>query len=166
MAPEYVVKRVLHDYMSAVEWAQNSVFHEWARQWASSPLYFSGAYLKTYRAGIVDYRRMASAVCVGVLRAVHNVEVCEFSEDEESCLVLDKQTQRRQATYEYHKGARIHTQDMGEATIVYRMVYDKVSRHWKINEFIQELPADWDKVKASRQIDLPSAMPTTTARDN
>ncbi|MDX1993783.1 MAG: hypothetical protein SF029_15450, partial [bacterium] len=102
----------------------------------------------------------------GILRCIHQVEVRHFSEDGERCLVIDRQTSRRMATYDYLNRSRVTTQDLGDGTVVYEMVYDKQGQRWKVNAFIQELPLGWESASKRKRIRLHSVLPPTIGRDN
>jgi uncharacterized protein (DUF427 family) len=95
-------------------------------------LYLSGKQLQRHQTIVQQYRIAAEPQIVSVLRADHRVYVRHFSEDAERCLVIDQQTQRRMATYDYERQSRLHTQDLGESTLVVEMLYDLRNRRWKI----------------------------------
>jgi hypothetical protein len=166
MAPDTVVNKISSNYLTAINWLHNSVLNDRARQWAMAPVYLDGEFLKRYQRLLVRYQTGSSPRAQGVLRADHQVMVRHFSEDGESCLVVDSQTQRRMATYDRQTGQRVHTQDLGDCTQVYQMVYDAASRRWKIRAFIQELPAGWNTLSMSRHVRVLSTLPTMTGRDN
>jgi hypothetical protein len=110
--------------------------------------------------------RHGSSRFVGVMRADHAVQVRYFSERGDRCLVLDCQTQRRMATYDRRTHERMHTQDLGEGTLVYQMVYDDTLKRWKITAFIQELPPGCCGHKLPRGIKLAASLPPVIGRDS
>ncbi|MBC7870963.1 MAG: hypothetical protein H7Y09_09010, partial [Chitinophagaceae bacterium] len=125
MAPEEVVNAVREDYLAITRWLQESMGHDWAQQWAAAPLYLSGVCLKRHQEILKHYRLGKFPRYKGVLRCLHQVEVRHFSEEGERCLVVDRQTSRRMATYDYWTQTRLTTQDLGDGTVVYEMAYDK-----------------------------------------
>jgi hypothetical protein len=166
MAPPEVVEAVRQDYLSAVRWLHESVLHPWSQQWNTAPSYLSGTYLKRYQE-ILKLHRMGSAPrYVGVLRCAHELEVRHFSDDGERCLIVDWQSARRMATYHQSTQERLLTQDLGDGTIVYTMAFDKQLRCWKIDAFIQELPANWKSSAQIRNSRLLSAFPPSIGRDS
>lgn len=164
MAPEHVIEAVRRDYTAAMRWLQDSVLGQWTQQWSASSSFLTGAYLRRYQGILMDYRTKGVPRCVGVLRADHHIEVRHFSDDGLHCLVIDRQVGRRMATYDSRTLTRLHTQDLGDGTVVYQMSYDTEEQRWKIENYIQELPLGW-KTHA-RRIRLLSALPETVGRDN
>jgi hypothetical protein len=165
MAPAPVVKQVRNDYLGALDWLQASALKSFSHQSAAAPLYLSGRQLRRHRTIIQQYQNIAPPQVVAVLRADHRVYVRRFSEDGERCLVIDQQTQRRMATYDYERQSRLHTQDLGDSTLVYEMVYDLNARRWKIDSFIQQLPAGWDSPSVIRHLEWMAEAPPHTGRD-
>lgn len=166
MTPEAVVNQVRSDYLTAINWLHNSPLLERSRQWAMSVVYLDGAFLKRYQRIVVLNQSAAEPSVLNVLRADHQVQVRHFSEDGGRCLVIDTQTQRRMATYHAQSRERLHTQDLGECSQVYQMVYDTAGRRWKIASFIQELPGGWNPLRSTRHIHLLSSLATSSGRDN
>lgn len=164
MAPDEVVQAVLHDYMSVMRWLPESGLKDWSTQWAGAPDYLSGLCLKRHQEVLKQYRMGRPPRYTGVLRCVHRPQVRHFSEDGERCLIVDHQTSRRMATYDYWSHVRLNTQDLGDGTLVYEMAYDKQARRWKLDRFIQELPAGWQK--SSGRLQLLSVLPPSAGRDN
>jgi hypothetical protein len=164
MAPENVVEAVSRDYLAAMRWLQESVLGHWTHQWSTAPSFLSGAYLRRYQAILMDYRARGAPRCVGVLRADHHIDVRHFSEDGQQCLVIDHQAGRRMATYDSRTLERLHTQDLGDSTVVYQMRYDTEEQRWKIDNFVQELPLGWGS--RTRHIRLLSTLPAAVGRDN
>jgi hypothetical protein len=166
MAPDDVVNAVREDYLAMTRWLQDSMAHDWAKQWSAAPLYLSGVQLKRHQEILKHYRLGKAPRYNGVLRCLHQVEVRHFSEDGERCLVVDRQTSRRMATYDYWTQTRLTTQDLGDGTIVYEMAYDKQTQRWKVDAFVQELPLGWKTSSKTRRIKLLSALPPVIGRDN
>ncbi len=166
MAPEIVVNQVRSDYLAAASWLHSSALLERSRQWTMAPVYLDGSFLKRYQRVLMMNQSGDNTSVLGVLRADHQISVRHFSEDGERCLVIDTQLQRRMATYDGYTRERLHTQDLGECSQVYQMVYDTKSRRWKIETFIQELPGGWNTLSASQHIRVLSSLPTSTGRDN
>lgn len=169
MAPDTVRRRVHEDFLAAMRWLPESMLHDWSRQWNTAPHFLSGAMLKRHQEILKRYQLGKVPRYTGVLRSTHQVEVRHFSDDGERCLVIDRQTARRMATYDYRTGQRIMTQDLGDGVVVYEMAYDKHANCWKIDRTIQELPAGWssrDGRHVRSRIDLLSALPPSIGRDN
>jgi hypothetical protein len=166
IAPDDVVAQARIDYLAAVNWLQESMLSSWEQRWENAPAYLSGKYLKRYQTILNHYRVSGNPFCVGVMRADQQVTVRHFSEDGQRCLIIDRQSQRRMATYDYFKQTRISTQDLGSGIVVYQMLYDQNARRWKIENFIQELPTGWDDYRKSQRIRTLSALPTVIGRDH
>jgi hypothetical protein len=165
MADDAVVQQVRNDYLQATRWIHDHMLAGWSHQWQVAPRYLSGKYLKRFQT-ILTQHRATQQQFVGVLRADHQIVIRHFSENGESCLVVDYQAQRRMATYDVHTGERVQTQDLGDGALVYRMIYDLDAGRWKIAEFVQELPAGWGKGQRSRRIRELAVLPTSIGRDN
>jgi len=166
MAPDAVVRSVQQDFLEVMQWLPESISHSWSQQWTSSGYYLSGQYLKRHQEILKHYRTGKTPRYNGVLRCAHDVEVCEFSDDGERCLVIDRRTSCRMATYDYWTQSRVSTQDMGDSIEVYLMVYDSEDRRWKVDQFVQQLPASWRVGRKSRRIRLLKTMPPSIGRDN
>jgi hypothetical protein len=166
MAPDEVVQAVRDDYMDAMHWLPKSALHNWSRQWLAAPRYLSGPMLKQHLEILKHFRATTPPRYTGIMRCAHQVEVRHFSEDGERCLVIDTQSSRRMATYDYKNLTRLNTQDIGNGTVVYEMAFDSRSHRWKINRFIQELPSGWQNGKVSRQLRLMTSLPPVTGRDS
>jgi hypothetical protein len=143
MAPEEVVQQVGAHYLEAVNWLYESTLLPWSRQWSGANKYLSGTFLSRQRNLLLTQRSGENLSITGVLRADHGVEARRFNENGDFCVVIDQQSQRRMATYNRIKRERLHTQDLGDATVVYAMMYDAKDQRWKIGGFIQELPVGW-----------------------
>jgi hypothetical protein len=162
MAPDDVVQQVRTHYFDAVSWLQESMLMSWAQQWADAPYYLGGVYLKRYRNLLLTQRESKGVPLTGILRADHVVEVRQFSEHGDTCLVIDYQTQRRMATYNRKTQERGVTQDLGDGVVVYAMLYDGKDRRWKIGSFVQELPVGWRKRPLIQEL---SRLPGAIGRD-
>ena len=143
MAPDDVVERVCSEYLEAINWLNESMLITWPQQWSSAPDFLSGSYLRRYRNLLLSQRDSKDVQLTGILRADHVVEVRQFSENGGFCLIIDRQSQRRMATYNRQTLERLHTQDLGDGVVVYAMLYDAKDQRWKIGGFIQELPVGW-----------------------
>jgi hypothetical protein len=166
MAPDDIVKMVQEDYLAAVRWLPESMLQEWSQQWNSAPYYLSGLYLKRHQEILKHYQMGRPPRYTGILRCVHEVEVRQFSDDGERCLIIDHQTDRRMATYDFWTQSRVNTQDLGDSTVVYEMAYDKQVKRWKIDRFVQDLPAGWRTGGQLKRVHLLSALPPVSGRDN
>ncbi|MBZ0295463.1 MAG: hypothetical protein K8L99_23085 [Anaerolineae bacterium] len=166
MAPNAVLERVRDDYLEAVDWLHNSMMLDRAQRWVVAPIYLEGGYLKRFQRIVNYYQSTDKMQAYGVLRSAHEVSVRHFSEDGEHCLVIDTQTQRRMATYDLETGERLHTQDLGECTCVYQMVYSSGGNRWKIEAFIQELPARWSHLSSTQRIQVLPNLPEGAGHDN
>lgn len=166
MAPEAVVQRVQQHYLETMRWLPESISHSWSQQWQSASHYLSGSYLQRHQEILKLYRTGKPPRYSGILRCTHHIEVCEFSDDGERCLVIDRRSSCRMATYDYWTQDRVSTQDMGDSVLVYAMVYDRNAERWKLDQFIQELPSSWRVGKQSRHLRLLKAMPPSIGRDN
>lgn len=147
MAPEDVLRRVRDNYMEAVHWLQDAAITAKARDRASD--YLCAEMLRQFNEQ-ASLRAEKPTLFEGVLRAGHSVQVHRFTETGEVCLVIDHQTERRLATYNMASYERLHTQDMGRATLVYQMVYDRQDDRWKIASFVQKLPGGWPPLDSSK----------------
>ena len=165
MAHDTTLNQVLSDYLNALDWLQNSALKSWTHQWTYAPLYLSGSYLKNYQRALHDQSQAPGPASAGVLRADHHIEVRRFSEDSDQCVLIDTQSQRRMATYDTTTLERVHTQDLGEVTVVYRMAYDARSRRWKIDGFIQQLPSGWGNPKLMPHIMLMAELSAHSRHD-
>jgi hypothetical protein len=164
MASDAVIKQIESDYLQTFDWLHESLVSERLGSPGQAAGFLTGHALKRYQMLVVHYQRqqVKGSRFIGVLRADHHVEVRHFSEDGSRCLVIDRQTNRRMATYDRQAQVRLHTQDLGDGAVVYRMVYDDVIRRWKLEAFVQELPAGW----GSRRVRLLTSLPTAIGRDH
>jgi hypothetical protein len=164
MAPQEVVRLVRQHYVEAINWLHDSTFDSWAQQWSDAPHHLSGTYLKRHQGVLLRFRDAKLPRIVGVLRCDHTVHVRHFNRHGEHCLVVDQQTGRRMATYNRDTHERLSTQDLGDGVVVYRMTYDARARRWKIESFVQELPAGWNS--ARRHIREFHSLPDSIGRDS
>jgi hypothetical protein len=166
MASDDVVQRVEADYLAAQRWMSEALLAGYVRFVNEAPAYFVGSYLKREQHNADVQMRGPGPRLIGILRAHHHIHVRHFSDDGLSCYVVDQQTERRMATYDYWELRRLHTQDLGEGAYVYRMVYDRTADRWKIEELIQQLPMGWCAQAVSNPaIRLEQSLPIASGRD-
>jgi hypothetical protein len=166
MASDDVLQCVESDYLQAQRWMSEALLAGYVRFMNEAPTYFSGDYLKREQHNARVQMRKTGPRLIGVLRAHHHIRIRHFSDDGLSCYVLDQQTERRMATYDYWHLRRLHTQDLGEGAYVYRMVYDRTCQRWKIEEFVQQLPLGWcAETVANPAIRLERSLPIASGRD-
>ena len=144
MAPDHVVQKVEKDYLTAVEWLQDSPILSWAQQWRVAPDLLAGPYLRRFQHLLLRQRSDRPSPVYGVLRADHALEVRGFSEDGRRCWLIDHQFDRRMATYDVRTHERIVTQDLGDSALVMCLLYDTEDERWKPESLIQELPTGWN----------------------
>ncbi|TVR23424.1 MAG: hypothetical protein EA396_04110 [Anaerolineaceae bacterium] len=166
MAPDEVVEQARAHYLEAMDWLLHSQTHALSERMAKTPHYFSGEQRRYHLELLNYYRHFEKMQYVGVMRCVHNVSVRHFSQDGERCLVIDDQTGCRMATYHIASGERCNTQDLGEATLVYQMAYDKTAERWKVDRYIQQLPAGWRSRRKSSRVRLHTMLSPFPGRDN
>ncbi len=162
MAPDHVIELVRAHYLEAVTWLQDSMLTPWAQQWAVAPYYLSGSYLRRHHNLLLAHREVQGLHLTGVLRADHQVEVRQFSEIGDFCVVIDYQTQRRMATYNRKTRERGITQDLGDGAVIYAMIYDHKDQRWKIGSYVQELPSSW---RSHPIIEEQATLPNAIGRD-
>lgn len=166
MATDEVVQQVKADYLEAVRWMHDHMLTDIRHSYQAASMYMLGSYLQQFRARIAADITQRHVRFVGVLRADHHIIVRHFTENGESCLIIDQQTQRRMATYRASTHERLMTQDMGECALVYRMTYDLEAGRWKIADFVQELPVGWNKRRTAPRIREMSILPGIIGRDH
>jgi hypothetical protein len=164
MASETVKQQVITDYLAAQSWLAQAQLTNYLYCLMNLPHHFSGTQLIELQRLIKLQMQRNRARFIGILRANHNVTVRRFSEDGLSCLVVDQQSERRMATYDYWSKNRIHTQNLGGGVLVYRMCLDRLSGRWKIDEYIQQLPDGWENLPPGL-IKLSDTLPMTVGRD-
>ncbi len=166
MAPRETVERVQADYLAAQGWALETILTSYPVYLRELPRYFTGAALAEQVRAVAGTLQQHGPRFVGVLRAHHQLQVRRFSEDGLSCCLLDHQSERRMATYDYWTKRRLHTQDLGSGVYVYLMVFDPITARWKIARLIQQLPADWESGGRARiPIRLTHDLPVAAGRD-
>ncbi len=166
MAPDNVIQAVETDYLAAQRWMSESLMSGYLRFLREGPTYLAGNFLKEQQHNTKLQMRKRGPRMIGILRAHHNVRVRHFSDDGLMCYVVDHQTERRMATYDYWQFRRLHTQDLLEGAYVYRMVYDTAARRWKIDELIQQLPLGWSAENVyNKAIKLEKSLPIAAGRD-
>lgn len=144
MASRDIVQRVQADYLAAQHWVLETQLSSFTLYQRELPRYFSGELLTEQLRIIDNQMRRRSHRLVGALRAHHQLQVRRFADNGLSCCLLDYQTERRMATYDYWSKRRLHTQNLGDGVYVYLMVYDLAADHWKPSRLIQQLPTGWD----------------------
>jgi len=166
MAPPAVVRQARRDYLRAMLWMQECRLYPWSQQARGARKYLSAAYLKRHL-GILQREQAMNEPCfVDVLRADHQVNIRYFSKDGSRCLVIDRQSQRRMATYDYYDQRRLHTQDLGACAVVFQLNYDLPDERWKIAAFIQRLPGGWDSAALAEYLDWMPNNSGFVGRDN
>lgn len=158
MAPNPVVQRVKQDYLAFYDYATQTLPEGWVPYLRDLNRFLCGDMLREQRQNINARLQNDRGRVFDVLRANHRVEVRNFSADGLTCVLIDYQTERRLATYDYRSHSRIHTQDMGEVSYVFKMAFRE--ERWKIAEYIQTLPpgsgqANWMEIN----------LPHTVGRD-
>ncbi len=164
MASDDVRHRVETDYLEAQRWMSEALLAGYIRFMNEAGAYFTGSYLKREQRNADVQLRKSGPRLIGILRAHHHIRVRHFSDDGLTCYVVDQQTERRMATYDYWQLRRLHTQDLGEGSYVYRMTYDRAAKRWKIEELIQQLPLGWSAQSGSA-IHLDKSLPIASGRD-
>ena len=99
------------------------------------------------------------------MTARHHLQVRHFSADGCRCIVVDCQTERRLESRQLIDRGWTLAQDLGDGALVFQMCYDTSARRWKIEQFIQELPAGWLNRADVGRVRLLSQLPTTIGRD-
>ncbi len=166
MASDDIIQRVENDYLLAQRWMSDALLVGYVRFLREAPRYFSGNYLKHQQHSAMTQIRKRGPRLIGVLRAHHRIRVRYFSDDGLTCYVVDHQTERRMATYDYWQLRRLHTQSLEDGAYVYRMVYDRSTKTWKIEELVQQLPLGWGgQVVSGSPIKLDKSLPIASGRD-
>lgn len=162
VAPDDVVYQVTADYLRAVEWMTEAAMGE---QIHCAPHYLTGRFLTRFQT-IVNYQSAPNHLhFIGIVTARHHVQVRQFSEDGSRCLVVDCQTEQHIESRHLSDSTWSLGQDMGDAALVFQMCYDQISNRWKIESFIQQLPAGWGNRADAGRVRLLSDLPTTIGRD-
>lgn len=166
MAPRHIVHAVKVDYRRASRWLSDSALLPWADQWAAAPDYLSGSFLKRHQEILKHHRTGYPPRYTGIFRCMRAIEVHQFSADGERCLIVDHQADQHMITYDYWTQTQLATQDLGSASLVYEMRYDRQDARWKIDRYVQQLPVGWQVGGASsRRLRLFSDLPATVGRD-
>ena len=164
MAPDQVVHEVRQNFLEAVTWWHEGGLPVFEPQWSSPQYFLSSDALRSHVEMFAQYQTDPLRKFAAVLRMHHQVLVRRFSKDGRRCLVVDYQSERRMATYDVRKQARLHTQDLGSGVVVYRMAYHARDQRWKIEALVQELPAAWGK-RSTPRIEEVQFMPPAQGRD-
>lgn len=154
MAPATVIEAVKRDYIAFYTYATKTLPQGWVPYLRDLNHYLCDDMLREQREYLEKRLGHDRGRIYDILRATHRLEVRHFSADGLTCLLIDYQTERRIATYDYWRGKRIHTQDLGAATLVYKMRYDSRAGVWKIASYIQTLPQGMTHA-GTLEIDLP-----------
>jgi hypothetical protein len=166
-APEYVLQQVRNDYLMAVRWQRESVFQTVDVQLHSASNYFTGEHLQQYQQILGYHRRKHPMRFIEILQAQHTVQVRNFTNKGESCLLVDRQTERMIITYNDLQNTRPMQQALPDAMVVYQMKYERSQRRWKIERYIQEIPgALWPPSGKSQKVKVETALPHFSGRDN
>ncbi len=162
VAPDDVLCQVSSDYLGAVEWLTVAALGD---QTHRAPQYLTGRFLTRFQT-IINYQSTPHHIhFIGLVTARHHVQVRQFSEDGSRCLVVDCQTERRVESHHINDNGWSLAQDLGDGALVFQMCYDPGANRWKIESFIQELPAGWGNRADSGRVRLLSNLPTTIGRD-
>jgi hypothetical protein len=140
VAPPSIAEQVRRDYLAFYGYAAQTLPQGWPTYVRDLPYYLTGELLQTQQASLEMRLQHGRGRYLGILRAEHQIQVRHFSTDGQRCVLVDHQQEARMATYDYWTGARLYTQDMGSASLVYQMRYDPACQRWKIERFIQALP--------------------------
>jgi hypothetical protein len=166
-APEYVLQQVRNDYLMAVRWQRDSVFQPVEVQLHAASSYFTGEHLQQYQQILGYHRRKNPMQFIEVFQAQHTVQVRHFTNKGESCLLVDRQTERMIITKDLTHDAPPLQQSLPDAMVVYQMKYERSQRRWKIERYIQEIPgALWPPSGKSLKIKVETALPHFSGRDN
>ncbi len=166
MASDETVHNVEADYLAVQRWLIEAALCDYMTFLRDLSRNFSGDALREHEKTVKLHMRKRGPRLIGVVRAHHQVQVRRFSDDGQTCYVLDHQTERRMATYDYWTKRRLHTQDLGAGVYVYRMLFDRGLQRWKIDQFIQQLPTGWDALSVSNApIRLTDELPIAAGRD-
>lgn len=166
MASDKTVRSVEVDYLAAQHWAIEALLCDYTGYLRDLAHHFSGEYLREQDKTVRMHMRKRGPRFIGIVRAHHRVQVRRFSDDGQTCYVLDHQSERRMATYDYWTKRRLHTQDLGTGVYVYRMAFDRAAGCWKIDQFLQQLPLGWDALPvSSAAIRLTDELPIAAGRD-
>lgn len=140
IAPVDVIEAVTVDYISFYTYAAERLRQGWVAYGRDLNHYLTEDMLTEQRESISMRLQSDRGRVLDVLRADHDIQVRNFSGDGLRCVVIDHRSDQRLATYDYWRGSRLHTQDMGAGTYVYEMAYDQRANKWKLARFVQSLP--------------------------
>jgi hypothetical protein len=166
-APEYVLQQVRNDYLMAIRWQRDSVFQPLEVQVHSAESYFTGEHLEGYQQILGYHRRKNPSPFIEILHAQHMVQVRHFTNKGETCLLVDRQTERTMITHNLHQDVAPLQQALPDAMVVYQMKYERGQRRWKIERYVQEIPgALWPRSGKSQKVKVETALPHFSGRDN
>ncbi len=149
---------IIQDYLAAVEWLAESALLETERQWNDAQYFLSGQFLHRHRILL----EQSPPPFIGILRSVRQVSVQTIPSIQNRCLIVDQQSHRRMATYAYETLRRCFTQDLGDATVVIEMKFDRLHNRWKLHHYIQEIPG----LVHTANIDILANLPSAIGRDS
>ncbi|MEP7289079.1 MAG: hypothetical protein ABI947_25270 [Chloroflexota bacterium] len=168
MAPDEIVRGVELDYLAAQRWHAEALLEGYLRLLGEAPRYLTGSYLKRQQKiiGMQQHSVKCGVHFVGVLHANHEVRARRFADDGLSCYLIDYQTSRHILTYQYGQVKLVNTQYLEPGAYVYRMVYERAAKRWKIEDLIQQVPRGWEqKVLSDTEIRLDESLPIAAGRD-
>jgi hypothetical protein len=168
MAPDDVIHAVEADYVHAQRWMAETMLAGYAKFSDEAPRYFTGTHLKRQQklAALHLKSNPRGQRYIGVIHCEHKIRVRHFSDDGLVCYLLDRQSNRTVVTYDYPCLHPLGSQALDQGAYVYRMIFDRKERHWKIEDFVQQLPLGWeDQVISSDNIRLDESLPAAAGRD-
>ena len=168
MAPDVVIHAVEGDYVHAQRWIAETMLAGYAKFSDEAPRYFTGTYIKREQKLAAAHLKSnpRGQRYIGVLRCDHKIRIRHFSDDGLECYLLDRQTHRVVVTYDYPCLRPLGTQALDQGAYVYHMIFDRKERHWKIEDFVQQLPLGWEEqVISSDSIRLDESLPAAAGRD-
>jgi hypothetical protein len=168
IAPVEILRIVEDHYLTAQQWSASALFEGYIKFLREAPYYFSGNYLKRQtKVADAQVKALRSGVrFVGILRTKHRIRVRHFSDDGLTCYLVDHQPVRLMVTYEYWQRRELHTQLLEPGAYVYRMVYDRSAKRWKIDDIVQQLPRGWeDHVMSTSVLPLDQSLSIASGRD-
>ena len=164
MASEEIVRRVEADFLGAQQWLVEALLGNYTAYLHMLPRHFTGDALREQQRIVSLQMRKHGPRLVGILRAHHRIQVRRFSDNGLTCYVIDHQTERLMATYEYWSKRRLHTQDLGAGVYVYQVTLE--NGRWKIEALIQQLPLGWETFPvSSAPLELTDDLPLAAGRD-
>jgi hypothetical protein len=135
-APSEVTNALLRNYRETLGWAESagrfSGVHGWQRD---AERFMTRPFLARFH----DEAENNTFPRLGVaIRTEHHPFVFGFSEPGTCGLLVDIQRNRRAALYDPATQSRIATEDLGNAMLVYMMLFSSHDQRWKLHHRIQE----------------------------